>query len=179
MPPGASVDVAALIRQHRRWILARHRERRAIEAMTPHVEWGGWVWVLGERVSVDQIGLSAPGAPAPLREQLEQWYRHRAAQHMSVRVAFWSCRLDIPYSEFFLSNAATRWGYCTPYGRIALSWRLYQAPGWVLDYVAVHELMHRRFPHHRSSFWTACQTSYSQTADARAWLREFGHALIW
>lgn len=178
IPRGAVVDVDSLIRHHRRWILARHRARQASARMAPDLQAKGWIWVLGEAVPLQQIGLAEPG-DVVLRDLLPRWYRAQAHDYLADRVSWWSTCLDISYREFFLANGASRWGYCTPSGRIAIGWRLYQAPQWVIDYVVVHELIHRRFPHHRPSFWNACVQAYPQTVGARAWLAEYGRALIW
>lgn len=48
----------------------------------------------------------------------------------------------------------TRWASCTPAeGSIRVSRRLQNVPGWVLDYVLVHELAHLLVPGHGSRFW--------------------------
>lgn len=48
----------------------------------------------------------------------------------------------------------TRWGSCTPSARtIRLSDRLAAFPGWVLDYVLVHEMAHIAVPDHSPAFW--------------------------
>lgn len=48
----------------------------------------------------------------------------------------------------------TRWASCTPNrGTIRISNRLREAPGWVLDYVLVHELAHLLVPGHGARFW--------------------------
>jgi hypothetical protein len=49
---------------------------------------------------------------------------------------------------------AARWGSCTPAdGTIRVSERLREMPGWVLDYVLVHELAHLLVPGHGADFW--------------------------
>jgi predicted metal-dependent hydrolase len=48
-----------------------------------------------------------------------------------------------PASVRWVSNQGSRWGSCTPVdGTIRLSDRLASTPGWVIDYVLVHELAH-------------------------------------
>jgi predicted metal-dependent hydrolase len=48
----------------------------------------------------------------------------------------------------------TRWASCTPTdGTIRVSERLREVPGWVLDYVLVHELAHLLEPGHGPAFW--------------------------
>lgn len=48
----------------------------------------------------------------------------------------------------------TRWASCTPSSAtIRVSERLRDVPGWVLDYVLVHELAHLLVPGHGPDFW--------------------------
>jgi predicted metal-dependent hydrolase len=69
-------------------------------------------------------------------------------------------------SEKYLDNRATpkgirwvppmrtRWASCTPSeATIRVSQRLRDVPGWVLDYVLVHELTHLLVPGHGPDFW--------------------------
>jgi hypothetical protein len=59
-----------------------------------------------------------------------------------------------PASVRWAANQAQRWGSCTPAdGSIRISARLQDMPGYVLDYVLVHELAHLREPHHGPAFW--------------------------
>ena len=59
-----------------------------------------------------------------------------------------------PCSVRWVDNQQARWGSCTPGDRtIRLSARLQGMPGWVLDYVIVHELAHLFEPHHNDEFW--------------------------
>ena len=59
-----------------------------------------------------------------------------------------------PTSVRWVSNMAARWGSCTPTdGTIRVSGRLRDMPGWVLDYVLVHELAHLLVPGHGADFW--------------------------
>lgn len=48
----------------------------------------------------------------------------------------------------------TRWASCTPVdATIRVSKRLQDVPGWVLDYVLIHELAHLLVPGHGPDFW--------------------------
>jgi predicted metal-dependent hydrolase len=62
--------------------------------------------------------------------------------------------LAVPRSVRWVSNQKQRWGSCTPADRtIRLSERLQSMPGWVVDYVLVHELAHLLEPGHDAAFW--------------------------
>ena len=54
----------------------------------------------------------------------------------------------------WVDNQNSRWGSCTPSDRsIRLSVRLQGMPGWVIDYVLVHELAHLIEAGHAPEFW--------------------------
>jgi predicted metal-dependent hydrolase len=59
-----------------------------------------------------------------------------------------------PTTVRWVANQNRRWGSCTPADRsIRLSTRLQSMPGWVVDYVLVHELAHLVEPSHSGAFW--------------------------
>ncbi|MEU7814710.1 M48 family metallopeptidase [Pseudonocardia sp. NPDC049154] len=60
-----------------------------------------------------------------------------------------------PASVRWVPPMRTRWASCTPQDRtIRISERLREAPGWVVDYVLVHELAHLLAPGHDDYFWS-------------------------
>lgn len=68
-----------------------------------------------------------------------------------------------PETVRWVSNQKSRWGSCTPGDRsIRLSERLQAMPGWVVDYVLIHELAHLLEPGHDAKFW--------------AWVDHYPHA---
>jgi predicted metal-dependent hydrolase len=78
-----------------------------------------------------------------------------------------------PVSVRWAHNQRSRWGSCTPDdGTIRLSTRLRGMPGWVLDYVLVHELAHLLVPGHGPDFWElVCR--YPKSERARGYLEGF------
>jgi predicted metal-dependent hydrolase len=76
----------------------------------------------------------------------------------------------VPASVRWVDNQRSRWGSCTPADRsIRLSSRLKDMPGWVVDYVLVHELAHLLEAGHDATFW-AWVARYPESERARAWL---------
>jgi predicted metal-dependent hydrolase len=54
----------------------------------------------------------------------------------------------------WVANQRSRWGSCSPDdGSIRLALALSEFPGWVRDYVLVHELAHLICPDHSEPFW--------------------------
>lgn len=62
--------------------------------------------------------------------------------------------LPEPVEITWSTRQTTRWGSCSvETGRVRVSDRLAGYPGWVLDYVIVHELTHLIEAGHTSAFW--------------------------
>ena len=81
-----------------------------------------------------------------------------------------------PLSVRWVSNQRTRWGSCTPVdGTIRISVRVQPMPGWVLDYVLVHELAHLLEPSHDRRFW-AWVDRYPQAERAKGFLEGYSSA---
>jgi predicted metal-dependent hydrolase len=76
----------------------------------------------------------------------------------------------IPASVRWVTAMRTRWASCTPVdATIRVSLRLQDMPGWVLDYVLVHELAHLLVPDHGPDFWRLVER-YPKTERARGYL---------
>jgi predicted metal-dependent hydrolase len=70
------------------------------------------------------------------------------ARHLARRYG-----LPTPSNIEWSDRQLSRWGSCTPTdGNIRISNRLAAMPGWVLDYVMVHELAHLEVPDHGERF---------------------------
>ena len=82
----------------------------------------------------------------------------------------WLDGLAEPLSVRWVDNQRSRWGSCTPADRtIRLSRRLQDMPGWVVDYVLVHELAHLLEAGHNPRFWSLV-ARYPRAEQAKAWL---------
>ena len=70
----------------------------------------------------------------------------------------------------WVNNQRSRWGSCSVDERsIRLSLELSEYPGWVRDYVIVHELAHLIVPDHSDRFWELVNR-YPLTERARGFL---------
>ena|SRR5689334_6585024 len=82
-----------------------------------------------------------------------------------------------PTSVRWVTNQRTRWGSCTPIdGTIRISARVQPMPGWVLDYVLIHELAHLLEPSHNRRFW-AWVDRYPQAERAKGFLEGYSSAI--
>lgn len=96
----------------------------------------------------------------------------RAPIDLEARAGALARRYDLPLpaSIRWVDNQRARWGSCTPAnGTIRLSSRLVDLPGWVIDYVIVHELAHLAVAGHGQDFWELVNR-YPRTERARGYL---------
>ncbi|HET6771571.1 MAG TPA: M48 family metallopeptidase [Actinomycetota bacterium] len=105
------------------------------------------------------------------RERLERLNAGRDLERRAeaLNERFFEGRLwwrDIRY----VPNPRSRFGSCTPEDRtIRISDRVAEMPGWVRDYVVIHELAHLRVPSHSDRFWRLVHR-YPLTERARGYL---------
>jgi hypothetical protein len=98
--------------------------------------------------------------------------RSTGAIDLAARARGLAERYDLspPQSIRWSDNQQWRWGSCTPGdGSVRISSRLVQEPGWVLDYVIVHELAHLDVAGHNDRFWSLVRR-YPRAELARGFL---------
>ncbi|HEY3535498.1 MAG TPA: M48 family metallopeptidase [Pedococcus sp.] len=113
---------------------------------------------------------------ATMLERLDKGDRRRRPSdaELATRAAELSRRflrgLARPTSIRWVTNQSSRWGSCTPAdGTIRISARVKGMPGYVLDYVILHELAHLLAPGHGPEFWSLLQ-GYPRLERARGYL---------
>lgn len=98
----------------------------------------------------------------PSDEQLARRAADLSARYLDGRAR--------PSSVRWATNQDRRWGSCTLVdGSIRISTRVRGMPGWVLDYVLLHELAHLLHAGHGPEFWKLLE-AYPRTERARGFL---------
>jgi predicted metal-dependent hydrolase len=160
-PPEIEVRRSA----RRRRTVSAYRDGERIVVLIParftRSEERRWVDEMVERVTSREQRERSRG-PRRSDAALARRCRELSARYLSGRA--------IPTSVRWVDTMRTRWASCTPAdGTIRVSTRLRDLPGWVLDYVLVHELAHLRIPSHGPDFWRLVQR-YPRAERARGYL---------
>lgn len=130
-------------------------------------------WIEQQRRRLDADRRSSPRVPDIDRRGAME----RARQELPPRLHELARDLGLQVPKVSVRNQRWRWGSCSPRGHICLNWRLVTMPGWVRDYVLIHELMHLRRLDHSRKFWKLVADACPVYQDARRWLREHGRSL--
>lgn len=86
-------------------------------------------------------------------------------------------RLGARVTGLSIRDTRSRWGSCSPDGRLSFCWRLVMAPDPVFDYVVAHEVAHLREMNHSPRFWALCASLTEGVDEHRDWLRANGARL--
>ena len=86
-----------------------------------------------------------PGLAETQREAvLERWYRQQLKQLIPPLIEKWQAILGVTLAEWGVKKMKTRWGTCNAEARrIWVNLELAKKPVQCLEYLVVHELMHR------------------------------------
>jgi predicted metal-dependent hydrolase len=87
---------------------------------------------------------------------LKEWYLQHARTRFNQYAQQWVERFkryDVSPTSIVLRDMPTRWGSCTPKGKIILNPELVKAPKGCIEYVIVHELCHLVHHDHTQKFF--------------------------
>lgn len=185
LPPGVPVARAkTFVLQNEGWL------RRQIAAAPGRIPVrhgvrlpfrGGEVTVLPApdgRSRLDEGALMLAGLPDRAGPRAATVLREAARERCAAAAAGHAARLGRKLGRITLRDPRARWGSCTSAGDLMFSWRLILAPDPVLDYVAAHEAAHLAHMDHSPRFWAEVAGLCPDYAEARAWLRRNGPALL-
>lgn len=111
---------------------------------------------------------------ADYREVVQRHLRAMADRELPPRTRELAQLHGITIHRVTVRAQKTRWGSCSARGTISLNWRLIQAPPFVVDYLIIHELMHRRQMNHSARYWKLVEEAFPEYRRAELWLKKSG-----
>jgi predicted metal-dependent hydrolase len=184
---GTEAEGIRFLERSEAWLLKRVAQWRSrSEARQSWVE-GSLFLLRGEQVALrvgkregelrlcfaDQI-IPVPHALPDYRDVVQGHLRRTAERELPVRTRELALVHGIAVRRVTVRAQKTRWGSCSARGTISLNWRLIQAPPHVVDYLIIHELMHRREMNHSARYWKLVATACPDYRSAELWLKKSG-----
>ncbi|HSI41995.1 MAG TPA: SprT family zinc-dependent metalloprotease [Xanthobacteraceae bacterium] len=121
--------------------------------------------------------LCVGGAREHMARRVGDFLRREARRDLVEATSRHAAALGVSIVRVTLRDTSSRWGSCSAAGALSYSWRLILAPPFVLDYLAAHEVAHRREMNHGPRFWQAVDRLFPDRHRAEAWLKAHGASL--
>jgi predicted metal-dependent hydrolase len=113
-----------------------------------------------------------------IKYALISWFRRRAELKLREKIIRYSLIVGVETNGYKVTSFQSRWGSCTPRGRVDFNWKIIMAPNPMVDYVVVHELCHLKQHAHSPQFWKLVENIMPDYAERKEWLRVNGASLI-
>jgi predicted metal-dependent hydrolase len=139
----------------------------------PHAR--GTVWT--ETGEDGAATLCVAGGGAHVARRVTDFLKREARRELTLATRSYAATLGVAVGRIGVRDTASRWGSCSHDGSLSYSWRLILAPAFVLDYLAAHEVAHRRELNHSARFWRIVDGLTPDRRRAEAWLRANGNSL--
>jgi predicted metal-dependent hydrolase len=135
----------------------------------------GTVW---SEIGSDGTRLLCVAGEAPhVGRRVADHLRREAKRDLEAATRGYAARLGVTVRRVSIRDQASRWGSCSTTGVLSYSWRLILAPGFVLDYLAAHEVAHLLEMNHSPRFWRTVLGMCPDTRRAKQWLDTHGAGL--
>ena len=165
-------------RRARRPRVVVHPDRRVEVVLPPRAPRGTAERMLREHRAWIERQLEQLAPRLVLRRLTEAEGRREARARVEEVCAREGSRLGVRCARIRIADQRTRWGSCSRTGTLSFNWRLVLAPPPVLEYVAVHELLHLVDASHSPRYWRLVAEARPSYREERRWLREHGHELL-
>lgn len=201
MPPRSSLSSAkSFVERHAAWIGARLERlpapkcfgageavpvRGVLHQIVHRPAMRGTVWIEAPETFPAQTKtneamplLCVSGDTPHLARRVQDYLIREAKRDIEQAVMRHSAKIGVLPRKITLRDTISRWGSCSSTGSLNFSWRLIMAPGFVLNYLAAHEVAHLVHMDHSPLFWKVATRLSPDVDRAEAWLKAHGASLL-
>jgi len=104
--------------------------------------------------------------------------KERARALVEEKIALFNKLYKFKIGKISIRNQQTRWGSCSGRGNLNFSYKLVFLPGYVADYIIVHELCHLKELNHSARFWALVAKTIPNYLVIRRELKSHGLKLL-
>lgn len=109
-----------------------------------------------------------------LKKVMEAYIRKEAKRLLTELSAYYCELLGCDYTNITIRKQKTRWGSCSNKGSLSYNVRLMCAPERCIEYVALHEVMHRKHFNHSNKFWADLKEIMPDYLERKNYLNKYG-----
>lgn len=121
--------------------------------------------------------IAVHGLPEHAPRRIADFLKREARAAALEAAGRHAARLGVTIGRITIKDTKSRWGSCAANGDLSFSWRLILAPAHVFDYLAAHEVAHRREMNHGPRYWAHVAELFPDYERAEAWLKAHGATL--
>lgn len=103
-----------------------------------------------------------------------QWYRKQLQNVLDSLIPELAQRIAVNPTSLHIRDLGYRWGSCSEQGKLYFHWRLAMLPKPMIEYIAIHELIHLIERHHTPNFWERIERIAPNFEQRKLWLAEHG-----
>jgi predicted metal-dependent hydrolase len=123
-----------------------------------------------------EVGLPDSSDTRKVKNLLDKFYREQALQYFrllleNILKKYGSYRFEP--SSMVVRASKSRWGSCSPKGRISISSELIKLDDRFYEYIIVHELCHLKHPNHGRGFYSLLEELLPDYKLVRKELRKY------
>ena len=105
------------------------------------------------------------------RPVLFEFYRRQLENYLTGRLTDFEGETGLSARSYAIREYRSKWGSCSPEGKISFNLKLAAFPSRIVDYVIVHELCHLKYRNHSARFWKLVTKYMPDASEARTDLR--------
>ncbi|MBD2205277.1 M48 family metallopeptidase [Calothrix sp. FACHB-1219] len=113
-------------------------------------------------------------AQAQGREHFIQWYRQHLQVILEQQITALIKRVTTSPRSIQVRELGNHWAACGHKGDLYFHWRVAMLPRTMIEYLAVHELVHLIEPNHSAEFWHRLERIMPDYLERKQWLAENG-----
>jgi predicted metal-dependent hydrolase len=191
-PPEVPIEtLEKVVNEKRLWIHSKLIEKESLNPPTSAKEYvsGEGFYYLGRSYSlklVDGVEGNPPlrlyqsrfelqrEAQARGRVAFIRWYGDRLSSILDTQIAAVVDRLEASPRSVQVRDLGYRWGSCGHKGDLYFHWRVAMLPRVMIEYLAIHEMVHLIEPHHNHGFWDRVEQILPDFEKRKRWLAQNG-----
>lgn len=125
------------------------------------------------------IGLAENEKKLNIDRAIKRMLKNNTELLLKNKVVYWSKITNIPYKQFKVNDATSKFGSCIPSKKILhFSSRLIMLPEDIIDGVIVHELCHMIYPNHSKDFYDLVRKYKPNYDEINKWLKNNGKIIL-